>query len=128
MKYGFSLEQIEEKNFDPKEGQKFIENYDFSRLWRIKEAQVKSERYAKNVDAREKKKAVWSIRYKWKSVGFGERFRKKYALGRLHKSTIENRPYFNRNRIFTINTRVQTSDKTNYYWLNENGQKVKSRF
>ena len=58
VKYGFSLEQIEEKSFDPKEGQKFIENYDFSRLWRIKEAQVKSERYAKNLDAREKKKAV----------------------------------------------------------------------
>ena len=58
VKYGFSLEQIEEKSFDLKEGQKFIENYDFSRLWRIKEAQVKSDRYAKNLDAREKKKAV----------------------------------------------------------------------
>ena len=48
-KYGFSPEQMEGKSFDPKEGQQFRETYDFSRLWRIKEAQGRSERYAKNL-------------------------------------------------------------------------------
>ena len=55
-KYGFSPEQIEEKSLDPKDGQKFRETYDFSRLWRIKEAQGRSERYAKNLDARKKRR------------------------------------------------------------------------
>ena len=57
-----------------------------------------------------------------------QRLRKKDAPGRLYKSTTENRPYFNRSRIFTVNKRVQASDKTYYYWLNENGQEVKNRF
>ena len=41
--------------------------------------------------------------------------------------TTENRPYFNRNGIFTINKRVHTSDNTYYYWLKENGEEVKNR-
>ena len=63
-----------------------------------------------------------------KVLVLAERLRKKDALGRLYKSTTENRPYFNRNRIFTINKRVQRSDKTYYYCLNENNQKVKNQF
>ena len=43
MKYGFSPEQIEEKSLDPKEGKKFRETYDFSRLRRIKEVPGRSE-------------------------------------------------------------------------------------
>ena len=39
-KYGF-----------PERGQQYKEAYNFSRLWRIKEAQSRSERYAKNLDA-----------------------------------------------------------------------------
>ena len=56
-KYGFSSEQIEEKSLGPKDGQEFTETYDFSRLWRIKEAQGRSKRCARNLDA-QKKKAV----------------------------------------------------------------------
>ena len=54
-KYGFSPEQIEEKSLDPELGQQFKETYDFSRLWTIKEAQGRSERYTKNLDARKTK-------------------------------------------------------------------------
>ena len=48
-------EQIEEKSLDPELGQQFKETYDFSRLWRIKEAQGRSERYTKSLDARKTK-------------------------------------------------------------------------
>ena len=34
------------------------ETYDFSKLWRIKEAQGRSERYAKNLDTEKKKKVT----------------------------------------------------------------------
>ena len=55
-KYGFSPEQIEKKSLDPKNGQVFRETYDFSRFWRIKEAQGRSEKYAKNLDVQKKRR------------------------------------------------------------------------
>ena len=119
VKYGFSPEQIERKSLDPKEGQKFRETYDFSRLWRIKEAQGRSERYAKNPDARKKRKLRDQLDIGEKALVWAERLKKKNEPGKLYKSTTENRPYFN--RIFTINKRVQTTDKTYNYWVNENG-------
>ena len=57
-----------------------------------------------------------------------ETLKKKDAPGRLYKSTTENRPYFNRNRIFTINKRVLMGGNTYYYGLKENGQEVKNQF
>ena len=121
-------EQIEEKSLDPKEGQKFRETYDFNRLWRIKEEQGRSGRYVKNLDARKKGKLCDLLDIDEKVLVLVERLRKKDAPGRLYKSTTGNRLYFKRNKIFTINKRVQMSDKTYYYWLNENSQKVKNRF
>ena len=50
-----------------------------------------------------------------------ERLKKKDSPGRLYKNTTENRPYFNRNIIFTINRSVLMGNNTNYYWLKENG-------
>ena len=57
-----------------------------------------------------------------------ERPKKKDAPGRLYKSTTENRLYFNRITIFTINKHVSTGDNTYYDWLKEDGQEVKNRF
>ena len=48
--------------------------------------------------------------------------------GWFYKSTTENRPFFNRSRIVTINKLVLTGDNTYYRWLKENGQEVKNRF
>ena len=55
-KYGFSPEQTEKKSLDPIEGQNFRKTYDFSRLWRIKEAQDRADRYAKKLDSRKKRR------------------------------------------------------------------------
>ena len=48
--------------------------------------------------------------------------------GRLYKSSKENTPYFNRNRIFTNCKRIKSENGTYLYWLEEDGQKVKGRF
>ena len=128
VKYSFSPEQIEEKCLDPKEGQKFRETYDFSKLCRIKEAQGRSERYAKNLDARKKRRLRDPLDIGEKVLVLSKRLKKKDAPGRLYKSTTENRTFFNRNRIFTINKRVLTGNNTYYYWLKEIGQEVKNRF
>ena len=114
-KYGFSPEQIEDKSLDPKDGQEFKEAYDFSRLWRIKEARGRSERYAKNLDAQKKRRLRDPLDVGEKVLVLAERLKKKDASCRLYKNTTENRPYFNRNGIFTINKRVHTSDNTYYY-------------
>ena len=63
-----------------------------------------------------------------KVLVLSDRLKKKDAPGRLYKSTTENRPFFHRSRIFTINKCVLTSDNTYYYWLKENGQEVQNRF
>ena len=57
-----------------------------------------------------------------------ERLRKKDAPGRLYKSSTENMPFFNRNRIFTIYKHAKLDNGTYLYWLEEDGQKVKGRF
>ena len=44
-----------------------------------------------------------------------ERSRKKDSLGKLYKSTTENRPFFNRDRVFTINKPVLVDDDIYYY-------------
>ena len=121
-------EQIEEKSLDPELGQQFKETYDFSRLWRIKEAQGRSERYAKNLDARKKRKLRDPLDTGKIVPVLAEKLKNKNTPGRLYKGTTESRLYFNRNRIFTINKHVLTGDNTYYYWLKENGQEVTSRF
>ena len=76
-KYGFSPERIEEKNLDPEHGQQFKETYDFSRLWRTNEAQGRSERYAKNLDARKKRRLRDPLDVGKKVVVLAERLKKK---------------------------------------------------
>ena len=46
----------------------------------------------------------------------------------MYKSTTENRPFLNRDRIFTINNRVKLDNGIYYYWLKEYDRKVKGRF
>ena len=57
-----------------------------------------------------------------------ERLTKKDAPGKIFKSTTDNMPYFNRNRIFTIYKRAKLNNSSYLYWVEEDGQKVKGRF
>ena len=125
-KYGFSPEQKENKSLDPEKGKQFKDTCDFSTLWRVKEVQDRSVRYAKNLDARKKHRLRDPLDIGEKVLVLAERLKKKDAPGRLYKSTTENTPFFNRNRIFIINKCVPTDNNT-YYWLKENGQEVKNR-
>ena len=105
-----------------------LKKHNFSRLWRIKEAQDRSERYAKNLDTRKKQRLRDSLDIGKKVLVSAERLKKKDAPGILYKSTTENRPYFNKNIIFTINKHVLTGDNTYYYWLKETAKKLKTDF
>ena len=89
---------------------------------------MRSEKYAENLQLRQKRTLRSPLDIGEKVLVLAERLRKKHSPGKLYKSTTENRPFFNRNRIFTINKRVRVGDNTYYYWLKENCQEIKNRF
>ena len=57
-----------------------------------------------------------------------ERFKEKDAPGNLFKSTTDNIPYFNRNRIFTIYKWAKLNNGSYLCWVEEDSQKVKGQF
>ena len=89
---------------------------------------MRSEKYAENLQLRQKRTLRSPLDIGEKVSLLAERLRKKDASGKLYKSTTENRPLFNRNRIFTMNEPVRVGDNTYNYWLKENGQEIKNRF
>ena len=63
-------------------------------MWRVKEAQDRSVRYAKNLDARKKKRRLCnSLDIGEKVLVLAEKLKKNDATGRLYKSTTENRTF-----------------------------------
>ena len=54
-KYGDAPQKVENKSLDKKTGQNFQEIYDFNRLWRVKEARLRSEKYAENLQLSQKR-------------------------------------------------------------------------
>ena len=128
LKYGFAPQEIENKSLNRKTSKNLQEIYDFHRPWRVKEANLRTEKYAANLDTRKKRTLRIPLETSEKVLVLAERLRKKDAPGKLYKSTTENRPFFNRNRIFTINKRVQIGDGIYCYWLKENGREIVGRF
>ena len=54
-KYEFAPQDIENKSLGKNSDRNFQEIYDFHRLWKVKEANVRNEKYAEKLDVREKK-------------------------------------------------------------------------
>ena len=126
-KYGLAPEKIEERSLDPNDGKYFQEVYDFARLRKIQNNQIRNDKYNQKIDTR-KRTLRSPLNLTEKVLVLAERLRKKNAPGRLYKSSTENMPFFNRNRIFTIYKRAKLDNVTYLYWLEEDGQKVKGRF
>ena len=66
-KYGFASEIIEKRSLNPKDGKYLQEIYDFVRLRKIENNQIRNEKYDQKLDKR-KKTYVKSSR---KSISFG---------------------------------------------------------
>ena len=127
LKYGLRPEVIEEKSLDPNNRKYFWEVYDFARLKKIEDNQLINQKYDQKIDRR--KITLRSHSYlDEKVLVLAERLKKKDASGKLFKSTTNNMPYFNRNRIFTIYKRAKLNNGSYLYWVEEDGQKVKGRF
>ena len=126
-KYGLAPEKIEERSLDPNDGKYFQEVYDFARLRKIQNNQIRNDKYHQKIDTR-KRTLRSPLNLTEKVLVLAERLRKNNAPGRLYKSSTENMPFFNRNRIFTIYKRAKLDNGTYLYWLEEDNQKVKGRF
>ena len=127
LKHGLPPEVIEDKSLDPNNRKYFREVYDFAWLKKIEDNQLRNQKYDQKIDRR--KRTLRSPLYlDEKVLVLAEKLKKKDASGKLFKSTTNNMPYFNRNRIFTIYKRAKLDNSFCLYWVEEDGQKVKGRF
>lgn len=102
-KYGFKPNQLEEKSL---EDNSFVELFDFYRFVRVKDDKDKVVRYEERKGNRKKRKPRNLLDIGEKVLVIAEWLKKKDASGNLYKSTTENKPFFNKDKVFTINKRV----------------------
>ena len=125
-KYGMTPEAVEQRSL-AKDGDYFTEVYDFLRVRKIGTNQARNLKYDLKKDKR-KKQLRSPLNLGEKVLILAERIRKKDAPGFLFKASTENRPFFNREHIFTIIKRNKLEDGSYLYWLAEEGRKVEGRF
>ena len=126
-KYQLAPETIEKRSLNSNYGKYFQEIYDFMSLRKIETNQSRNDRYNEKIDRR-KKRLRRPLNIHEKVLVLAERLKKKDAPGNLYKASTENKPFFNRKRIFTIYKRVKLNNGTFLYWIEENGKKIEGRF
>ena len=126
-KYQLAPETIEKRSLNPNDGKYFQEVYDFIRIKKIENNQMRNDKYDQNIDRR-KRTLRDPLNLDEKVLVLAERLKKKDAPGNLYKASTDNIPFFNRNRIFTIYKRAKLENGTYLYWVEEDGKKIKDRF
>ena len=126
-KYQLAPETIEKRSLNPNDCKYFQEIYDFMRLRKIETNQSRNDQYNEKIDWR-KRKLRSPLKIDEKVLVLAERLKKKDAPGNLYKTSTDNIPFFNRNRIFTIYKRAKLNDGIYLYWIEENGKKIEGRF
>ena len=126
-KYQLVPETIEKRSLNPNDGKYFQEAYDFMRIRKIENNQMRNDRYDQKNDRR-KRTLRDPLNLDEKFLVLAERLKKKDAPGNLYKASIDNIRFFNRNRIFTIYKRAKLENGTYLYWVEEDGKKIKDRF
>ena len=126
-KYQLAPETIEKRSLNPNDGKQFQEVYDFIRIKKIENNQMRNDKYDQNIDRR-KSTLRDPLNLDEKVLVLAERLKKKDAPGNLYKASTDNIPFFNRNRIFTIYKRAKLENGTYLYWVEEDGKKIKDRF
>ena len=126
-KYQLAPETVEKRSLNPNEGKYFQEIYDFMRLRKIGNNQMRNDKYNQKLDRR-KRKLRSPLNLDERVLVLAERLKKKDARGNLYKASTDNIRFFNRNRIFTIYKRAKLNNDTYLYWVEENGKKIDGRF
>ena len=126
-KYQLAPKTIEKRSLNPNDGKYFQEIYDFMRIKKIENNQMRKAKYDQKIDRR-KKTLRSPLNLDEKVLVLAERLKKKDAPGNLYKASTDNMPFFNRNRIFTIFKRAKVNNGTYLYWVEEEGKKINGRF
>ena len=127
MKYQLALQTIEKRSLNPNGGKYFQEIYDFMRIRKIGNNEMRNNKCDQKIERR-KRKLRSPLNLDKKVLVLAERLKKKDAPGNLYKASTENMPFFNRNRIFTIYKRAKLNNGTYLYWVEEDGKKINGRF
>ena len=112
-KYGVEPDKIEKRSL---ESDWFREWFDIKRLSRISKAQPRYERYQTKKCLRKKKKLRVPLEIGEDVLLLSSRIKKKSDPGKFHKSTVDNKSFFDKNAIFTITNRQNIDNKT-FYWI-----------
>ena len=96
-------------------------------MWNVGIAKARNERYDETIDQRKNIKLRSPLQVGEKVFVLSSRLKKKDPAGQFYKSTTENRPFFDRNRISTIKNCTNING-INYYWITENDRTIKERF
>ena len=127
-KYQLAPKTIGKRSFNPNDGKYFQEIYDFMRIRKIENNQMRNEKYDQKIDRR-KRTLRSPLNLDEKVLVLAERLKKKDAPGNLYKASTENMPFFNRNRIFTIYiNKAKLNNDIYLYWVEEDGKKINGRF
>ena len=126
-KYNLAPETLEKRNLNPNDGKYFQEIYDFVRLRKIENNQMRNDKYDTKTDRR-KRTLRSPLNLDKKVLVLVKRLKKKDTPGNLYKASTENMSFFNRNRIFTIYKRVKLNNGTYLCWVEEDSNKINGRF
>ena len=112
---------------NPNDVKYFQEIYDFMRIRKIENNQMRNDKYNQKIDRR-KRTLRSPLHLDEKVIVLAKRFKKKDAPGNLYQTSTDNIPFFNRNCIFTIHKRAKLDNGTCLYWVEEDGKKINGRF
>ena len=119
-KYQLVPQTIEKRSLNPNDNKYFQEIYDFMRLRKIRNNQMRNDKYNQKLDRR-KRKLRSPLNLDEGVFVLAERLKKKDTTGNLYKASTDN-------RIFTIYKRAKLNNGTYLYWVEENGNKIDGRF
>ena len=124
-KYGVSPENVENKTINSEFNS---EMYDFLRLKKVDNSNFRNNKYNARKD-RGQKKLRNPLCLDEKVLVLAERLKKKDAPSKFFKSSTDNIPFYNREKIFTIYKRAKLNNNNFLYWLeDENNNKIEGRF
>ena len=124
-KYGVSPENVENKTINSEFDR---EMYDFLRLKKVDHNNFRNNKYNARKDRRQKKLRN-PLYLDGKVLVLAERLKKKDAPSKFFKSSADNIPFYNREKIFTIYKRAKLNNNNYLYWLeDENKNKIEGRF
>ena len=121
VKYNETPNNIEKNSL---EHDNYREIFDVKRIYRVGLDKDRQNRYFEKIDSRKRNRLRHPLNVGENVLVLASRLKKKDNPGVLYKSSTENRPYFNREKIFVISHRVKRENGKYFYWL----ENVKGRF